>query len=541
MLANSHLGLVNMRHSELWKIQPWRDGTDALFRPDSLTKDDVGRGANSWHGNVVFDASAPIQAGEEFFVSYGDKWFVSREELLGIIPGDEQFKEADELLKAFSVKDGEQVVGDEQRDDNYYADRAAKYEELLHNALGKDKRLRAALPNHIEDIPAALETGTARFSVKESIRSLEWLDENGACISNVHRGKSTIPQAGNGAFATRSMKEGERITTTPVVTLGREELFLLGDMEKLEDGSGAKELVGHQLLLNYCYGHTNSSLLFFPYSPSVNFINHGSLEDSNAEIRWSTLPYHKAEWLSLTLDEMKAKLKTGLLFDIIATRDIRRGEEILLYYGKQWEESWDEHIQLWASMQDVDANGQVYLNLTERLGLPSVFEFNEVEQNPVVRTKDEQSDNPYPPHVMTRCLFEPSENCVAPSQSTDFQCQSRWTLTFEVLNQYPCTILSREHIGGTDWYSAVIEVPSEETDITLHLVEYLPRYAIRFVDRPYSRDQYSRGVFRHAIGLPDGILPPQWLDLDGDEYVVRYEDMSDEGEGADESGGEEIM
>jgi hypothetical protein len=266
------------------------------------------------------------------------------------------------------------------------------------------------------------------------------------------------------------------------------------------------------------------------------------LEDSNAEIRWSTLPYHKAEWLNLTLDEMKAKLKTGLLFDIIATRDIRRGEEILLYYGKQWEESWDEHIQQWASMRDVDANGQVYLNLTERLGLPTVFEFNEVEQNSVVRTKDEQSDNPYPTHVMTRCLFEPPENCVAPSQSADFQCQSRWTLTFEVLNQYPCNILSREHIGGTDWYSAVIEVPSEETDdITRHVVEYLPRYAIRFADRPYSRDQYSRGVFRHAIGLPDGIVPPQWLDLDGDEYVVRYEDMSDEGEGVNESGGEEIM
>ena len=56
MLANSHLGLVNMRQDLSWSAQPSRDGTDALFRPNSLTTADAGRGAQSPH-RVTFEAS----------------------------------------------------------------------------------------------------------------------------------------------------------------------------------------------------------------------------------------------------------------------------------------------------------------------------------------------------------------------------------------------------------------------------------------------------------------------------------------------------
>ena len=140
MLANSHLGLVNIRHSELWAIQHWRDGTDSFYNSGTLTKDDPGRGAYSHHGHVTFETSANIQAGEELvsrelsllllfhldvhnlhsslslqFVSYGDDWFTAREELLGIVPGEDQFKEADLLLHKF-VRDN--PLSDEHGD--YY-------------------------------------------------------------------------------------------------------------------------------------------------------------------------------------------------------------------------------------------------------------------------------------------------------------------------------------------------------------------------------------------------------------------------------------
>lgn len=535
MLANCHLGLMNMKHTDiLWKVEPWRDGTDSLFRTDSLTMEDVGRGAHSWHGRVMFGAHAPIQAGEELFVSYGDEWFTGREELLGIVPGEAHFREADELLRSFTLEN-ERKVGEGQEEN--HADRSANYWKLLKDALKKDKRLRVALPKTLQDVPEALALGTARFSAKDSIRSIAWLEENGACIDNIVAGVSTIPQAGRGAFATRSINEGDPITTTPVVTLEREELNLWEKIKQTDEGGAVMELMGHQLLLNYCYGVTNSSLLFFPYAPSVNFINHGSVEDSNAEIRWSKAPYHQAEWLNTTVDEMKDKLKTGLLFDIIATRDIRRGEEILLFYGKDWEENWDEHIKEWASMdeEDVDDDRPI-LNLTERLGVPTTNDLNQIEQNPTVRTKDEQSDDPYPPYIMTRCHFEPPENCIPPKHSTDIHCQSRWKLTFDPLQLHNCTILSRESIGGIDWYTAQVEVTLEgKIEITLHLVEYMTRDAIRFVDRPYSKDQYAHGVFRQVIGLPDGIMPMHWMDLNGGEMTTDEVELQ-VGSGEEEDG-----
>lgn len=522
MLANSHLGLVNIRHSEQWKVQPWRDGTDALHRTESMTMEDAGRGAHSGHGKVRFEASATIEAGEELFVSYGDEWFAAREKLLGIVPGEDQFTEADGLLRSFSEEH-------EKWEEEHGADstvRFARYQKLLREASDKDKRLGAALPSDINDVPTASSLGTARFSAKDSVRSIEWLEENGACIDNIVSGLSTVPQAGRGAFATRLIHEGAPVTTTPVVTLERDELLLWEKAKETEDRGAAAKLVGHQLLLNYCYGHANSSLLFFPYAPSVNFINHGGVEESNAVIRWSTLPYHKVEWLDLTLEEMKDKLKTGLLFDIVATRDILRGEEILLNYGKHWEESWVQHTEEWAwtEGEGADANDeQPHLNLTDRLGVPTTNELNQSERNPTIRTKDEQAEDPYPPHIMTRCHFKPPESCLSfthihPTHSTELHCRSRWELTFDALQLHPCTILARETIRGMDWYTAqVVETAKGESESTLHLVEYMTRDAIVFVDQPYSKDQYARGVFRHPIGLPNGIMPSQWLDLDGAE------------------------
>ena len=458
----------------------------------------------------------PILAGEELFVSYGEDFFVSREDLLGPVPTKDYFREADELLRGWALLDARNVT--------------MPYNALLEHAAGRDPRLRAALPDAAADAPLAVAWGTARFSVGNATRPLAWLARHGACVDGLVAGASTVPQAGRGAFATRAVGAGSPITTTPLVTLEREELHLWEEFERTAEGGAVMELVGHQLMLNYCYGHRDSSLLFFPYAPSVNFINHGSAEASNVELRWSTLPYHKAEWLNKTLDEMKDTIKTGLLLDVVATKDIRRGEEILLNYGKEWDSGWNEHIQEWESMDEPR-------NLTERLGLPLVTDLNQIDRHPTVRVKGEQAHDPYPPYVMTRCYFEPPELCTdgagtlavplgsagdaaaLTARDTVYHCRSRWRLTFDPRQLHPCTLLSRESVEGRDWYVAQVEVPAPSErrgeSPTLHRVEYMTREALRFVDRPYSLDQYARGVFRQEIGLPDSLLPSHWMDLNG--------------------------
>ena len=522
MLANSHLGLVNARHSDLWKVQPFLDGTDTLTVEESIhyTREDVGRGAYSWHGRVLFEATADIQAGEEMFVSYGDEWFEAREHFLGIVPGDRHFKEADQMLKTFydRMTDLHQEGYDQYNEEL----RKNEYDKLLKEVELKDKRLRAAFPPDVEAVLAALARGTARFSAMKSIQSVEWLQENGACIDNIVAGKSKIPQAGRGAFATRSIKKGGQITTTPVVTLDRDQLVLWKNLNEDDTTFHLWEETGYQLLLNYCYGHANSSLLFFPYAPTVNFINHGSMEDANAEIRWSTSSAHKSEWLNATLQETIDRLKTGLIFDIIATKDIHRGEEVLLHYGKEWEDSWKQHMEEWELEGNEDSRDAVggRTNLTERLGHPTTLDLNKSGDS-IIKTREEQRSDPYPAHITTVCVFDPPEECTPPSSDgagvdSDIECQSRWTLTFGT--EKVCTILARETIEGMDWYTANVEVTSKVLKkITHHFVTYMPRYAIRLVDKPYSRDQYALETFRHVIGLDDGIFPSHWMDIEEDD------------------------
>ncbi|KAL7468186.1 hypothetical protein ACHAXS_008404, partial [Conticribra weissflogii] len=470
MLANSHLGLVNARQLDYWKMQPFLDGTDSLSLEESrsfggfdingdgcIEGNDVGRGAYSSHSRVVCEAQTDIQAGEELFVNYGDGWFLARDHMLGPVAGAQHFHEADVWLASFFERM-------KAEGGHYDAElRKREYGKLLEEAASKQDRFRAAFPDDVEEVPDAITVGTARFSAKESIQSEEFLQRNGACIDNIIAGKSTIPQAGRGAFATRSIEFGERVSTTPVLTLDRDQLILWKNVEDEEDeNSYLWEEVGQQLLVNYCYGHPNSSLVFFPYSPTVNFFNHGGSDRANAEIRWSTLSSHKSEWIDTSLDETKARLKTGLIFDIVAKRDIRRGEEILLDYGRDWENSWKSHIEKWSpldgSMKDFE---ECNANLTKTCGNISLSDLNARRGDSIVRTVEEQVADPYPTYVRTMCLFNPPDECLPNSHNTAnerAECELRWKLTLNGERSFPCEILSRDSIDGKDWYSARIEV-----------------------------------------------------------------------------------
>lgn len=429
--------------------------------------------------------------------SYGDEWFVAREKALGVIPNEKHFEEANEWLEEFKENAIEHCQGWE----GDVKCRDKQYEVMLKEVLEKDRRLRAAFPDNVEDVPDAIAIGTARFSARSSLQSVEFLQENGACLDNIIVGTSTIPQAGQGAFASRTIRKGTTITTAPVITLEREQLLL---WDTIDDGNETHfNHVGHQLLLNYCYGHEESSLIFFPYSPSVNFINHGIADEANAEIRWSTFPYHKSEWLNGTLQEAKDRTSTGLLFDIVATKNIRRGEEVLLYYGHDWEEKWNQHVQGWGMTNFTHYNH----------GIPTTTDYNHAGKDEQVRTHEEQKTNPYPEHIMTKCHFDPPENCSPSKESHDgIKCRSRWVLTFQELELHPCIIQSRQSFEGMDWYNATVEIGGS-ANATRYLVEYVPRYAIKFVDRPYTRDQYAKGAFRQLIGLGDDLLPDHWKDL----------------------------
>ncbi|KAL3804966.1 hypothetical protein ACHAWO_012539 [Cyclotella atomus] len=527
MMTNDHPGLTNVRGDKhAFAGRFWEDNDDTATvegRKHNLNLEDAGRGAYSEHSKLGFHTVRNVEAGDELFIFYGQGWFTNRAEVLGdAIPEQGDYRRTYDTVKQFmenAKKDGLDVnsLGLQQR-----------YEERIYKAdwLNESPRMKAAFPKHVSDIPYILQHGAAAYSMKDNKRTVEWIEENGMCVDTLVAAKSTIPQAGNGAFAKRAVSKDDIIVTTPVITMTLNQLKLREQVT----GSDWNEYVihgGFQQILNYCYGAGESTLVFFPSAPVVNFINHGSKEKANAEIRWSSTPHHKAEWLNAPLDEMKTKIKSGLFFDIVATKDIQRGDEILLYYGQDWEESWNWHVK------NFNSEG----NFTDTRDTPTALDYNSFkERDSIVRTSFELKTNPYHGQVTTRCFFNPPQDCEAPADpSKGVKCQVRSNHTnVNQGNMYHCDILSR-FIGenGQHWYTANVTVKSFTNDDKgdkkgpvkkgnnkgkggggreieeYYLVDFIPRYAIRFVDKPYTKDQYSKGAFRHPIGIGEGMMPEE--------------------------------
>lgn len=306
MTANSHPGLVNAANEGPLKRRPWTDRS----RPVT--------GSFTHYHDLTFSASDNIAKGQELFVEYGDNWFLHRTHF-GLLPLSGDFMAADDLLRKWrNTMNGD--LDDRRAHDLWETTVAVlsdfKYYERRDNALPKSGREAA------EWMKLYPTETTARATVPNLIRSEQWLEENGMCLDNIH--VKDAGEKGKGAFATRLLPKGSLVAPAPVVHLSQEHT-------KLEWKEGydirrpsAKSTIwkGHQLLLNYCYGNPMTSLLFFPYAPAVNLINHG--RPANVAIRWSN--HTKTEMLEWSTEEvLRQNHKAGLMMEIYAVADIQPG------------------------------------------------------------------------------------------------------------------------------------------------------------------------------------------------------------------------
>ena len=105
------------------------------------------------------------------------------------------------------------------------------------------------------------------------------------------------------------------------------------DSMNLYDDDGS--VYTKQLLLNYCFGHRDSSLLVCPNTNAI-LINHCSVRTKdcgphgpNAKYRWATTwDKDTSKWLHMSIDDMIHQEGRGISMEIIATRDIKPGEEV---------------------------------------------------------------------------------------------------------------------------------------------------------------------------------------------------------------------
>lgn len=483
-LTNSHMGAVNValrRHF--------------LDSAGYHRATDPGVGAFSDRHNITFEATTSIPAGMELFLNYGENYFTSKEKALGPVPFEEDYEEADKLISAFWK---EREV--QQADD---VDSASLYNAMLADI--KEDRVKAALPSSYEILKHSEHTTTAMMKVPDAIRSKDWLQENGACLDNLRPETSTIPQAGRGAFATRSIMSGEMIAPLPLLQMSKNRIRRFRGMDEITP----------ELSMNYSFGHPNSSMLLMPYAPVVNFVNnHLDKHQVNARIQWSSSKHHMEEWKNDSVGDIVKRGKAGLMLELIATKEIEEGDEVFLDYGERWDAAWIKHVEEWKPT--------LHSNQFDNI--------EELNAQEIVRTIEERKVKPYGTNVDTLCLLDVLK-FVVDSKDADVNSYA-WERYRMEDNDYmkpqtphntrSCEVRERYENGMDEdqeendrglgfLYEVSVFVFSVESGRKEVSIKGVPRYAIEFINHVYESNQFIENAFRHEIGIPDEIFPKKWM------------------------------
>lgn len=332
-----------------------------------------------WHDRRSH-ATQNIETGSELFVDYGYGYFEgSRERIFGLIPFLDDFNKADVILEKFtSVAQNldrnawrtcvNTNKGIESRQKNC---RMSFLEETVAKPLKADvyalarsvlanwpTRTLLALPDDPAIIPTLQENGgTVMKDYERTVRDLDFLQDHGTCMDHLVVRPSTIPVAGRGTFAKRDLPANSTVAPLPLIHLPDRSvlnMYAAGTVMDRETGKLARDVtkpIHQQLLLNYCFGHGESTLLLCPYGVVSSLVNHaptislsGDGPTANVKVVWSHKTTAHPEWRDRPIADWAYSYQTGLGFEYVALRDIAAGEEVFVDYGSEWQAAWDAHV-----------------------------------------------------------------------------------------------------------------------------------------------------------------------------------------------------
>lgn len=391
--------------------------------------------------------------------------------------------------------------------------------EVLGTAANKHaKNIRSLIPENPRRLQRVLEAGGSfMYRYGDMLRTEDWFAKNGYCLDALRIGQSSIRDAGRGAFANRPFHDGEIITLSPMLHIADKSLLNMYRIDAFVDPRNGERFhdfvteegpIGKQLLLNYCFGHSESSLLLFPLGSHVGLINHR--KEPNAYITWSRvrdngLPNQHA-FQDVSVSELAKIDRIVAVMKVVALRAIAEDEEVTIDYGDEWQKAYDSYNQTWESFHA----GSVHPLRAEDL--------REMHLHKPFDTLDTLSSESHPETVSTACFLGTRERpdglarLDGDIEVTEFNqpesgplFTSRRLFTVDILDRretkdvffYNYTVLAHLHSGGH------------------HKVLNVPHAACTFVDKPYTSDTHMAGAFRHSIGIPDRDFPQAWRDLRG--------------------------
>lgn len=517
-----------------------------------------GAGASTPWFNRSSTAANDIVAGSELFVDYGPHWFMSREGVFQLVPLITDYAKAQQFLMEY----GRLLVGSDNPSDliedkmSLDDDTQRDLWELI-KTFPYINRGRQALPNDHKDAIRAIHGDIQTIEKENSIRPIQYLEEHGKCMDNIVPAKSSIPHAGRGAFTTRFIPKGELVAPAPVVHIVDKAAVNMYNETIGRSGTKVRDEaagpIAKQIIVNYCFGHKNSTILLFPYSSNVAYINHHAT-DYNTEVRWAKdfNFYHHDEWRNKSLEYLEEQWTSGMMLEFIALRDIHVGEEVLINYGNEWQKAWDEHVQKWqpTNPENDHNNLTLWTVFTEsNNGKRGYVRSEELNNEVTIQTMEERIDDPLPHGIYSMCTINVNHDTAylfAPMTTPFFKRRIDPGIDMREDSDdrhiHACTVTERYNITESNrrlWeekdmdsgdedefdylaqfdegqyrYTVRIDIQKQGIDggsiIEVHEVMDVPRSTIAFVNGPYTSDVFLKNAFRHEMMLQDDIFPEAW-------------------------------
>jgi hypothetical protein len=285
-------------------------------------------------------------------------------------------------------------------------------------------------------------------------------------------------------------------------------------------------------MLNYAFGHFESTLHLLPVAPSVTFINHGpsptrsneypSAKTANVYLDWSTHEhvYNDHGLHETPLSDWVVGEIPSIVMVLVALRDIEEGEELLLDYGRQWEKSWKNYMADWQEMWN--KTGVVTKKSPRRAH--DMLQLYKDQPFPIdIRI----GQKPYPDGVVSGAYLGGTPTDVPDGsprrneKNNDILVWNGPATADELTGQTAviCDVLHRTPIYDKDGttivtynYTILTRLKNDGYENTVQIL-HVPHYAMTLIDRPYSSDLHSPSAFRHWIGIRDNIFPQVWRDL----------------------------
>jgi SET domain len=365
-------------------------------------------------------------------------------------------------------------------------------------------------PNELQILQTTFQNNLTAARIAESKRDVDWLRKNGTCGDHIIAKQSTLPQAAMGAFATRFLPKETIVAQLPMIHVTNRSRFNIYGLSKDKDGRYMpynNTIIGKQLLLNYCYGHGESSLLLCPYGPMNSYVNHNQ-SLANIRLQWGRPESgnHMPSLLQSNIEKLESDSTAKLAMELVAIRDIEEGEELFLDYGDEWEAAWQLHVQTWQPIP----NSETYLSAAQL----------EHDQLTRLRIVFEEIERPiYPTSLQIKCDTSISHH---PDQvKSNFYNGTLDHFLWKTDSEWwPCTILRYHLDEETGDYLYTVHLYTYRDDqadslsyVNSNLIEDVPRRAIHFVDKPYTSDAHLPNAFRHDIRISDNIFPRAWRNL----------------------------